>query len=298
VKSKSFFALLVLVAAFVSVGSAAAPSLKFKFKDVVAGKATETDSYAINNKGVIAGDYVDSSAIQHAMILAGKKVTTVDRADCLTTAGATGIQFYGINSAGVAAGWCTNTSNVQIGFTWAKGKFTDINLSASLTNANGINDKGEVVGTYVDSSGVQHGFLKVGKKVTNLDPPGVVSLATAWGINNKGVVTVWGLNASNTYVSFTTANKGKTYKPFHAPKEGTTGTAIHSNNNKGDVVATYWDSSSLRHGVLFHKGKYYSFDDPKGKGQTRGDGLNDTLGIVGRYSPTSSTNAGFFAQAK
>jgi hypothetical protein len=297
-KSKSFFALLALVAVFVSVGTAAAPPLKFTFKDVVAGKAAETDSYAINNKGVIAGDYVDSSGVQHGMILAGKKVTTADRADCTTTAASTSIQFYGINSAGVAAGWCLNTSNVQIGYTWAKGKFTNINLSTTLTNVNGINDKGHIVGSYVDSSNVQHGFLMVGKKVTNLDPPGVISLATAWGINNKDVITLYGINSSNAYVSFTTADKGKTYKPYHAPKEGPTGTAIHSINNKGDIVFTVFDSAGLRHGVLHHAGKYYSFDDPKGVGQTRADGINDTLGIVGRYSATSTTNSGFFAQAK
>ena len=52
---------------------AAAPPLTFTFSDVHANTtATETDSYAVNNTGVIAGDYVDSKGVQHGMILAGK----------------------------------------------------------------------------------------------------------------------------------------------------------------------------------------------------------------------------------
>jgi probable HAF family extracellular repeat protein len=276
----------------------AAPAL-FKFRDVSSATgATATDTFGLNDAGVIAGDYVSSSGIQHGMLLAGKQLATIDRPDCVTTPSATSIAFYGVNSTGGAAGWCTNTSGVEIAFVYKYGPktFTDINIpGATLTNANGINDKGAVVGTYVDSSGVQHGFLLAAGKVTNLDPPGVVSLATAWGINNSGVITVWGLDSSGDYLSFTTADNGQTYTPFQAPGEGPLGTAIHQINNNGDIIATYFDSSSNRHGVLFHGGNYYSFDDPNGVNNTRADGLNDTLLIVGRYG-TTTNGVGFEAQ--
>ena len=68
------------VLTFVAVGIASAPPLTFTFSDVHSTKtATETDSYAVNNSGVIAGDYIDSAGVQHAFTLAGKKLTTVDR---------------------------------------------------------------------------------------------------------------------------------------------------------------------------------------------------------------------------
>ena len=38
----------------------------------------------------------------------------------------------------------------------------------------------------------------------------------------------------------------------------------------------------MSQGFCFHAGKYYSFDDPNAA-DTRGDGLNDTRVIVGRY---------------
>jgi hypothetical protein len=287
-----------LVVLYVSVAVAVVPTLTFLFRDVnFSPTAQETDTYGVNNARAIAGDYVDSAGVQHGMILGGiNAITSIDRADCPGTPGATGIAFYGINSAGVAAGWCTSTSGPEIGFTWAKGKFTDISISgATLVNANGINDSGAVVGTYVDSNGVQHGYLLEGSTLTKLDPPGTDTLATAWGINNAGVVTVFGANSSGTYLSFTTADKGKTYTPFHAPGEGSTGTAIHEINNNGDIVATYFDSSGNRHGVLFHGGVYYSFDDPNGVGSTRADGLNDMLVMVGRYGSGVYGGIGFEA---
>jgi len=276
-------------------------ALKFKFKDVVVAGSTETDTYAINNKGVIAGDYVDAAGAQHAALIKGTKVTTVDKADCSPTPGTTGIQFFGINSNGDAVGWCTDTSSNQIAFKYSGGKVTNIKIKgALLMNANGINDNGNIVGTYIDSSGIQHGFLKIGKKVTNLDPPGVVGLATAFGINNNNVITVYGQDSSGAYVSFTTKDKGKTYKPFHAPDEGSVGTAIHHINSNGDIVATYFDANTNRHGVLFKNGKYTVIDDPDGVGSTRGNGINDTLVVVGRYAPADGVppDQGYVAHPK
>jgi probable HAF family extracellular repeat protein len=304
VKRSILGALLVLT--FVAVGIASAPKVTFTFKDVKANKtAQETDAYAINNAGVIAGDYVDSAGVQHPMILAGKKLTTADHKNCVTTPG-TSPAFYGLNSAGVASGFCTLSSGDTAAFTYdsATKKFTDIKIKgATQVMASGINDKGAVVGTYADSGGVQHGFLLVGKKLTKLDPPGVVSglAGPADGfINNKGVISIFGADSNGTFVSFTTADKGKTYKPFHGKGEGTTGTAIHNLNNKGDIVATVFDSAGNRHGILLHAGKQTVFDDPKGDGPnaTRADGLNDKLGIVGRYGAGVFGGTGFFAQAK
>jgi len=299
--SKYILGLFVLVLVYASVGTAAAPMVTFTFKDIKANaKAQETDTYAINASGAIAGDYVDSAGVQHGMILKGKKLTSFDDKNCPSTPGATAIQMYGINSAGVAVGWCTLASTgYPVGLKYSKGKLAEFSVPKALvTEANGINDKGNIVGAFIDSNGVQHGFLMVGKKVTQLDPPGVTSLAQGWGINNKGVITAFGANSSGTYVSFTTANKGKTYKAFHAPGEGSSGTAIHNINNNGDIVATVFDTAGNRHGVLFHKGKYYTYDDPNGVGSTRGDGLNDTLHMVGRYGSGTYGGIGFEATTK
>jgi probable HAF family extracellular repeat protein len=286
------------------VGIAAAVTFVF-FTDVVATPtAQETDTYGLNDRGVIAGDYVDSNSVQHGMILTSlvsvvPKLTTVDRADCLTSPGSTTIAFYAINNLGVAAGWCTNTSSVQIGFTYSQGTFTDISIpGATLVNANGINDAGDVVGTYADANGLQHGYLLSGGKLTLLDPPGTASLNTAWGINNAGVITVYGVDANGTYLSFTTADQGKTYTPFHDPNEGPTGTVIHEISNNGDIVGTVFDVNSNRHGVLYHAGTYTDYDDPNEANTTRGNGVNNSLVVVGRWGAGVFGGTGYQGLAK
>lgn len=272
---------LLVLCVFVGIAVAST----FIFKDVVAlPTAQETDTYGINNARAIVGDYIDSAGVQHGMILGGVNVfTSANRPDCQTTPASTSIAFYAINSLNVAAGWCTNQQGVQIAFTYYKGQFSDIHIpGALLVEANGINDSGTVVGTYIDSSGVQHGYRLQGTTLTNLDPPGTTS-NVAWGINNAGTITVYGTNSNGGFSSFVTTNGGQTYTPFNPPDQGPTGTAVHQINNHGDIVATVFDASGNRHGVLYHNGTFTDFDDPNGVGSTRGNGLNDNLIMVGRY---------------
>ncbi len=255
------------------------------FTDVTAPGASETDTYAINNSDVIAGDYLDSSGAQHGMLLEGRKLVTADRSDCSTTPGV-GVTFYGLNNKNKAAGWCQNASGVYIGFTYSKGKFTDISIpGATSVSANGVNDKDEVVGYYVDSSGAEHGFLLAGAKLITLDVPGGGG-TVAWGINNHGLITAFGGSGS-----FYTKDEGKHWTSFSDPKA--TSTIIHTPNNAGEIVGTYFDSNANVHMTFFTGDKYYEYDDPNG-GSTKGDGINDKVEIVGRHGSI----AGFIAKPK
>ena len=285
---------VLLVLTFVAVGIAAAPPLTFTFSDVHATKtSTETDTYGVNATGVIAGDYVDSAGVQHAMLL-GKKLTTVDNKSCATNT----IAFYGINSAGGAVGWCISAkTSMDIAFWYSKGKFTAINFpKSSGTEATGINDKNEIVGLYLDSAGLPHGFAKQGTKYTSIDVKGETN-TVAWGVTNKGQITVYATNSAGDYDAFLVT--GKTFKKINNPKaNGGLGTIVHTPNNKGDIDGTYFDSAGNERGWLLHGGKYYDVSDPKGPNISRADGLNDTLVIVGRYSPSTGGNVGFKATTK
>jgi hypothetical protein len=291
---------VVLVLTSVAVGIAAAPSLTFTFSNVKANKtATVTDSYGINNAGTIAGDYIDSAGVQHAMILAGTKLTTVNNKSCEVITGTTGIAFYAINSANTAVGWCTNgTTFLDEAFTYSKGKFTTIAFPKSNgTQATGINDKGWVTGLYLDSANVQHGFVKKGTKYTTVDVKGDTS-ADAYGINNAGDISLFAINSSGSYDAF--IYNGKTFKKVGYPKASAPGSVVHAANNKGSVTGTYYDSAGDVHGWLLDGGKYYAFNDPTGcKCDTRSDGINDSVVVVGRYSTTlGGASLGFKAVTK
>jgi probable HAF family extracellular repeat protein len=262
------------------------------FKNINAPGATETDPYAINNQGFIAGDYVDSSGVQHGMILHGKTLTTVDHKNCLTTPGNNAIAFYGINSKETVVGWCQNNkTGVNNAFSYSKGKFVNISPPGSVsTQAQGINDKGQIVGTYLDTGGNQHGFLRTSGKYTTLDVPGDTA-SDAWAINNKGLITIFAANTSGSYDSF--LFNGKSYTEIDVP--GATQNFVAAIDNFGDRVYTILDSSNNIHGAFFLNvkgGTYTVFDDPKGTDTTHAFGLNNSLKIVGRYSPASRDGAG------
>jgi len=70
------------------------------------------------------------------------------------------------------------------------GSFESINVAgASATRAFGINARGDIVGSYTDTSGT-HGYLRSGGIVTTInypDAPGHRTISTeAWGINPRG----------------------------------------------------------------------------------------------------------------
>jgi probable HAF family extracellular repeat protein len=262
------------------------PSLTIKCSDVKVKikSALETDSYAVNNAGVIAGDYVDSAGVQHGMLLAGTKLTAFDG-----PSGSQSIAAYGVNSSNAAAGWYVDSNGINQGFVFASGQLTPVFFPKSTgTQANGINDNGWVVGSYVDTNGVTHGFYWDTKKYKKLDVKGAAS-TTVWSINNANLMGV-----------FTYDPKTKKFTNVDVP--GAAGTVTHGVNNQGDINFTIFDSSSNRHGVLYQAatGVFTQFDDPKGANTTRADGINDTDVMVGRYSPASGTpaNAGFKCTVK
>jgi hypothetical protein len=283
---------LTLVAAV-----AAAPTLTFTYTDVHANKtALETDTYAVNDAGVIAGDYVDSKSVQHGMILAGTKLTTVNNKECEAISGTGGISFYGLNSKGEAAGWCTSAkTGLDIAFVYSAGKFTPVSFPKSNgTQATGINDKGEVVGLYLDSTNATHGFSKIGTKYTSISVKGETN-TVAWGVNNAGQITVYATNSAGGFDAFLVT--GKVFKKINNPGAGTTGTIVHTPApNTKDIDGTYYDTAGTEKGWLLHAGKYYDVVDPGGV--SRADGLNDKFELVGRYGSGTFGGTGFKATYK
>jgi probable HAF family extracellular repeat protein len=74
------------------------------------------------------------------------------------------------------------------GFVHSEGGFAGFDLpAATVTQADAINDDGQIVGAYLDANGAIHGFLKVDQSYPTLDFPGA-AVTSAWGINNKGQI--------------------------------------------------------------------------------------------------------------
>jgi hypothetical protein len=99
------------------------------------------------------------------------------------------------------------------------------------TTASTLNDKGQVVGWYTDSSGVTRGFLKEGETYTTIDPPDS-TLTFANAINNNGTIVGAWVNLSGGWEGFVRTSDG-VFTVLNVP--GSLETQINGINDRGDI---------------------------------------------------------------
>ena len=129
--------------------------------------ATGTAAWKINPAGDIAGRYTSTDGKSHVFLLSNGQFTSIDFPGAFDTAPAA-IPFVGINAPGDSVSSycdgapCTPASNGKVhGFLLTEGEFTSIDFpGAFLTAASGINNRGDIVGVYVDTNRQGHGFLR------------------------------------------------------------------------------------------------------------------------------------------
>lgn len=283
-----------VLACMVAAAAADQPPLTFKFKKFNVPGGIDTNPGGISNTGVIVGQYTDKNLVLHGFILNGTKLTKLD--DPKGTAGTTGASNLALDGAIRVVGAYTNAQTAAVtGFLYKGGKFTDVPgpKGAIASSASAINDAGDIVGDYVDSNSVTHGFLLKGGKYTTLDPPGSRG-TVATGVDKKDNVVMYWANSAGTFSS--SLYNGKTYKTINVPNEASSiATDI---NTGGDVTYQVIDSNNVNHGALLHKGKYYVLDYPK-SAFTFSGAVNDHSTIVGSWRTTASGhNIGYTATFK
>jgi hypothetical protein len=147
----------------------------------------------------------------------------------------------------------------------------------------GVNDTGQIVGQYLDSSSVYHGWELSGGTFTTIDVPFNGATATiADGINDSDEIAGCWNGSGSAQHGFTLI--GTTYTSFDYP--GAIQSCAWSLNNNGDIVGYWVDTSNVEHGFLLSGGTYTSIDPPGSFG-TIATGINDAAEIVGEYCPTS-----------
>jgi probable HAF family extracellular repeat protein len=130
------------------------------------------------------------------------------KATSISTLGSSVSLANAINGSGEIAGWNSYDSNPNFdpqAFLYSNGSMQNINspsLFPSGTEANGINNAGEVVGTGYINSSTFHAFLYSGGKMKDIGPSGAFQ-ASAYAINTAGqIVGTYSLNsgASGTFL--------------------------------------------------------------------------------------------------
>jgi len=154
-----------------------------------------------------------------------------------------------------------------------------------------VNDSGQVVGDYIDGSGIFHSYLADGNHFIPINVPFEGATGTNDpAINNSGeIIGDWTDSAGNSH-GFTLI--AGTYVSFDYP--GAPQTFPFSINGAGDIVGAYADANGNDHGFL-KKGKSYSSIDFPGALETYANGINSEGVIAGEYCAASScltTNQG------
>jgi probable HAF family extracellular repeat protein len=227
-----------------SAGAYAAISYPFlPNPQAIADHAQATHPTAINDSGQIVGFWIAGTGYFGFLFSDGTYTNLPSSLDP-----------FGINNAGQI---------VVDDFLYSGGHFltgmdtrtTLPPLAAGNIFATDINNVGQIVGYFADSSKHAHGFIYENGAYTTLDDPLAVGTSTTGEI---------------------------------------VGTFITGENDNGQIVGYYTDASGKEHGFLYDSGTFTTIDNPSGT-QTELNGINNSGEIVGSYTDSVGHSHGFVA---
>jgi hypothetical protein len=164
----------------------------------------------------------------------------------------------------------------------------------------GINAGGDVVGYFIDSNGVVHGFIRNSSGgMTPVDAPGAgtaQNLGTeVSGINASGEAAGFFFDPQGTLHSYIRSSGG-TLAEFDPP--GSTGSDAFWINDGGAVAGGVIDLNGSHGFVRAADGTFTNFD-PTGKASQVGAVIPNQIGasgaVAGNYFDTNTVNHGFFS---
>ena len=156
------------------------------------GGVTVNQLLGVNNSGIAAGFYTDAAGNNHAYTynIATQGFTEI-KIPLFVSVTATGI-----DDTGVISGFGTVPDGNTLGFVYNNGKFQlVIAPNGTNTMALGLNNKGILVGSYVDAIGVTQGFtdnllnnsfMTISDALASGNPTFNVTGTTVNGINDAG----------------------------------------------------------------------------------------------------------------
>jgi probable HAF family extracellular repeat protein len=249
-------------------------------------------TYTITDLGTLPGNSVSkASALNDAGEAAGISETPTasiatmfsgGKATSISTLGSTVSVANAINGSGEIAGWNSYDSSPNFdpqAFLYSNGTMQNINspsLFPSGTEAYGINNAGEVVGTGYINSSTFHAFLYSGGKMKDIGPSGAFQ-ASAYAINTAGqIVGTYSLN-SGASGTFLYTNGKMTTLPNPPGSRGGFGAAI---NDTGEIVGTMFPSEGS-HAAKFSDGAWTDLGNLTGAQGSGATAINTAGQIVG-----------------
>jgi probable HAF family extracellular repeat protein len=219
-------------------------------------RAVSSQVNGINASGGLVGNWQDPDGRNHGYLFGKGAFTTLGVPD----ADSADLHAQALNAQGQVVGFYNDTrANTHHGFLWKDGAFTKVDVPDAVgphgTSAEGINDSGDVVGTFVDSRGGRHGFLLSKGVYTTLDVPTSFNgnSTVAQQVNTAGQIVGFYADASAVFHGFL-LNQGN-YTSVDVSLPGAKSTQIFSVDAQGEIVGAYLDSSGGSHGFLGRPGR-------------------------------------------
>ena len=231
----------------------------------------------INNDGEITGGFTNSSGFG---FLIGEtfRLTDIQCPESVVLSA----QPQSINKHGEITGFCRVGGSVHGFFRSKKGKYTLLDFpGANLTEAIGINDDGQVVGDYRDSSGKFHGFFWDAGLFLTIDVPfPEATLTGPNGINNVGQIV--GFYNDNTGGRHGFLYDRGNFISIDFP--GAQHTSLTDINDDGQIVGVYV-VDDVAQSFLLENGRFTTINVPFPDAVFTGvSGINNRGQIVGGYA--------------
>jgi FG-GAP-like repeat len=291
------------------------------------GQGNGTQLLAINNAGVLAGDYSDNIGnFNFGFSGVGGNFTTLAGlvfADGVDAAGdvvgylhqgatpfgflyngsfnlysdplgTVGTAIFGVSNNGQYLAGDYYGAGTADGFVYHAGTYTTIDPAGALqTIARGVNDSGQAVGYYIGGGHI-HSFLYDSGTFTQLDDPlaNTSNGTQAYGINNLGQIVGVYFVSTNPGVAHGFVYSGGVFTTVDDPNAGSAGgqgTFATGINDSGQIVGYYYDSAGVSHGFV-------TTSQGVARNDFTGDGDSDLLwrnsngsGVVTEWAMNSST---------
>ena len=231
----------------------------FKIHDFPGSQGTYF--YALGNNGVAAGHYKDSEGLFHGVILENGELRQYDFPDSIET------EIYGYSdSTGALTGSFVDASGVRRGFS---GDTIVERPGAVATYADFVSWTGHIVGSYVDTEGIYHAYMRSSfGRFLSIDLPNALKLEYFFlhGLNRAR--TVVGRAKAVGDVPRTYVGSPLNLKELQFP--GAVSTEGWNINEDGSVVGHYDSADGRRHGFIARL-------VPKAEGERFGKTFNMTL---------------------
>jgi probable HAF family extracellular repeat protein len=252
--SRTLLVATVLFSGVASMSHADPITYSFTIIDVPGTGANSTVPNGINDQGQVVGIFGQLGVGYRGFLYSGGGFTTIDAGSDYTIA-------YDINNSGSIIGdYGLSSGNVSHGFLSTGGTIAPFDVPGALsTSLSGINDLGDIIGGYSDTSGKSHGFLSSNGSITTIDVPVLNPKATGGlnGINNAGEIVGTNYSAAGSALGFKYVNGN-----FSTISLGDN-TFLSGINDRGQISGTIYSEATGPHGfVLDADGSYTPIDVP------------------------------------